>query len=488
MKRKLYLIHRWLGIVLCLFMAMWFFSGVVMMYVGYPKLSHAERLAALPELDGVNCCATLEQWLQAAGRDGEPAAVRLTSVAGRPRALLNYGRAGVVALDGVSGLRVDGVGADDALAAARAFMPGVPAFHEDLVDEDAFSHSKALDAQRPLHRIQMADAASTRLYVSARTGEVVRDASASERGWNWVGSWIHWLYPFRGGVTERFWNDIVTYSSIAATVLALLGMLVGVWRWRFSGRFRSGSRSPYREPWMRWHHLLGLLFGTLTVTFIFSGLMSMNPFKVLDSGAPKVGQQQRWQAARFTLPAREALRRLAASGFEARELEWRVVDGAGYFLAWDGQGRTRLLAAGGEDGAQPFAAFDIARMRALGGAMLASSKVTEASVLSEYDTYYYSRDAHTMTGGMKHLPVLRLKFDDPHTTWLYLDPSSGAVVKQLDGHQRAKRWLFALLHSWDWAPLLERRPWWDLWMIVICAGGMLISVTGIVIGWRRLRP
>ena len=39
MKRLLFLIHRWAGVVLCLFMAMWFVSGVVMMYVGYPKLT-----------------------------------------------------------------------------------------------------------------------------------------------------------------------------------------------------------------------------------------------------------------------------------------------------------------------------------------------------------------------------------------------------------------------------------------------------------------
>ncbi len=38
-KRWLYLIHRWAGVVLCLFFAMWFVSGVVMMYVGYPKLT-----------------------------------------------------------------------------------------------------------------------------------------------------------------------------------------------------------------------------------------------------------------------------------------------------------------------------------------------------------------------------------------------------------------------------------------------------------------
>ena len=50
MKRYLYLWHRWLGIVACLFMALWFISGVVMLYVGYPKLTPVEHLAHLPVL------------------------------------------------------------------------------------------------------------------------------------------------------------------------------------------------------------------------------------------------------------------------------------------------------------------------------------------------------------------------------------------------------------------------------------------------------
>jgi uncharacterized iron-regulated membrane protein len=33
-KRWLFLLHRWLGVVVCAFFAMWFVSGVVMMYVG----------------------------------------------------------------------------------------------------------------------------------------------------------------------------------------------------------------------------------------------------------------------------------------------------------------------------------------------------------------------------------------------------------------------------------------------------------------------
>lgn len=492
MKRTLYLVHRWLGIILCLFMAMWFFSGVVMMYVGYPKLTPSERLAALPALDASRCCAALPGILAAAARTENPKGVRLTSVGGAPRAVLSYGRSGVVAVDAASARRIEAVSAADALAAAQAFMPGTQASYQDLVAEDAWTHSKAMDPHRPLHRIQMADAQATLLYVSGRTGEVVRDATRTERVWNWVGAWIHWLYPFRGGLVDQFWGDIVIYTSIAATVLALLGLLVGVWRWRFSGRFSSGSHSPYREPWMRWHHLLGLVFGGMAAAFIFSGLMSMNPFKVLDSGAPKLEQRMtahdRWQARHFVLSAPQALERFAASGFAARELEWRMVNGAGYFLALDGQGRSRLLAAGAAaNDAQPFEAFSMAQMQALGSALFAKNKVIEATVLNGYDTYYYSREPHTMGGGVKRLPVLRLKFDDAQASWLHLDPGSGAVINQLDSHGRVRRWLFAFLHSWDWLPLLERRPLWDLWMLALSVGGFIISATGTVLGWRRLQ-
>ena len=38
-KRWLLLTHRWLGIGTCLLFFLWFLSGVVMMYVGHPKLT-----------------------------------------------------------------------------------------------------------------------------------------------------------------------------------------------------------------------------------------------------------------------------------------------------------------------------------------------------------------------------------------------------------------------------------------------------------------
>ncbi|MFC6772865.1 hypothetical protein [Methylobacterium gregans] len=50
LRRWLYLAHRWLGILTGLLFATWFVSGVVMMYVGFPRLTDAERRAGLPPI------------------------------------------------------------------------------------------------------------------------------------------------------------------------------------------------------------------------------------------------------------------------------------------------------------------------------------------------------------------------------------------------------------------------------------------------------
>jgi uncharacterized iron-regulated membrane protein len=87
----------------------------------------------------------------------------------------------------------------------------------------------------------------------------------------------------------------------------------------------------------------------------------------------------------------------------------------------------------------------------------------------------------------KRLPVLRLEFDDPASTWAHVDPYTGSVLGRLDSGRRASRWLFAFLHSWDAPALLEARPVWDVFMVTINGVGFALSVTGVVIGWRRLR-
>ncbi len=485
LRRALFLTHRWAGIALCVFMALWFASGVVMMYVGYPKLNLQERMQGLPALDPATCCLPVAAALASASVGEVPQAVRLTSIGGRPHYVVRLARNRELAIDGHSGEPVTAVGAELALRSAAAFAPHAQARYRDSVDEDAWTHSKALDRHRPLHRVDVADEARTLLYVSGKTGEVVRDASATERHWGWVGAWLHWLYVFRGGVVDRWWTEIIICTSLAGAVLGFTGLVSGVLRWR-RHPYPHGSRSPYRAWLMRWHHWLGLGFGLLLLSWVMSGLLSVNPWKVFDS------QARRPQVPSLVLTAgntadetQRSLRCFASAGIRVREMEWLSLGGERYVLGREGAESTRLLRADGD--CLPFAAHDLDALRAAGERMLPNSQVGRSRVQTAYDWHYYDRAPSTMTGHVvRPLPVLVLEFDDPAESWLYLDPRTGGVVQVLDSHLRVKRWLFALLHSWDWKPLLDNRPLWDVLLILGSAGGLLISLSGAVLGWRRL--
>jgi hypothetical protein len=112
---------------------------------------------------------------------------------------------------------------------------------------------------------------------------------------------------------------------------------------------------------------------------------------------------------------------------------------------------------------------------------VARGRVTRVQQLERYDSYYYDRNRELP------LPVLRVEYDDPQRTWLYVDPRRGAIVRKEERLTRLNRWLYHGLHSLDFPFLYYRRPLWDVVVIVLSAGGLLLTVTTIAPAWRRLR-
>lgn len=483
-KRWLYLIHRWAGIVLCLFFAMWFISGVVMMYVGYPKLTPHERLTHLAPLDAATLAVTPGQALAAAGASDAIGLSLAATRAGAPVYLVpGAPRKPPKVVDAATGALLPPADASVAKASALAWFGGqYAARHQETVDEDVYTHSGSLDVHRPLHRVDMDDPARTRLYVSSATGAVVLDATRNERAWNYAGAWIHWLYPLRGNVLDRWWHDVVVWLSVAGVLVALTGTVVGILRWRFSRPYATGSRSPYRERMMRWHHISGLLFAAIIITWIFSGLMSMNPWKLFTStAAPLAHSAYAGPAAETPLASPREL--IAALPAAPRELTWTRAAGQDVALARSSVSPPRVLSA---TAATP-TAFAEADLRESAARLLPDAAIREVQVLHDYDFYYYARDAHAMLGHVeKPLPMWRVVYDNPQATWVYLDPATSQIVGRQDRSNRVSRWLFAFLHSWDWTGLLSRRPVWDVLLIVLSLGGAALSLTGVVIGWRRL--
>lgn len=492
LKRWLFLLHRWLGIAACLFFALWFVSGMVMMYIGYPKLTEAERLRHLPVL-GAQAAALLApaDALRAAGIDGPLKELRLHGgSAGRASYLaLPEGQRRAIAIDALTGEVLQGTSEAQALASARAFagasMDASTGMHYlGTVNEDAATHSRALDIHRPLHRVQLDDAEGTLLYISDRTAEVVRDATRAERGWNYLGTWLHWLYMFRGNAFDAQWANIVNGLSLAGIAVALSGTVVGLLRWRFAGTYRSGLRTPYQGRAMRWHHTVGLLFALTTLAWIFSGLMSMNPWRLFDAGTPAL-RSSAWQGGplRISDDAATPQALIEAAAAPVRELRWLRTAGHSQVLAQPAAGKPQVLDS---TSARPIVHQREALLER--AAQLIDAPVLYSEWLTAHDLYWYERAEHTMMGGHeKPLPVLRVVFGDAAASWVHIDPHTGQILGRLDRSQRIRRWLFAMLHSWDWLPLLQHRPLWDALMLGLSTGGLLLSATGVLIGVRRLR-
>ena len=170
---------------------------------------------------------------------------------------------------------LDRVGAADV---ARQWAPAGRQIRYDayLTEPDQWT----LQTTLPVHRFAVDDMTGTYVYVSQATGEVVQRTTRRERFWASLGPVLHWIYFTRLRKHGRLWNNVVIWSSLVGCVLCATGLLWGCLQFSLGRRFRirgAPAASPYTEL-MKWHHYAGLFFGLVTLTWVYSGLLSLEPF------------------------------------------------------------------------------------------------------------------------------------------------------------------------------------------------------------------
>ena len=485
-KRSLYLIHRWFGIVMCTLIAMWFCSGVVMMYVGFPALTVQERLAGLPALDASRLASAPTSMVMQVGADAL-SRLRLTTVLGRPTfiATTKEDRHAVWFAD--SGDPLEQVTAEDALHASQHYLrnsqhlESISGSFAATRDMDQWTVSSSLNSHRPLHKIEIDDAAGTHLYISSHTGEIVRDTTRKERVWNWVGANLHWIYPLPLRRHASVWHWVVVVMSLAGLVSVATGGIIGFLRLRWRNRYRGRDVTPYWGV-MKLHHLMGLLSLPFLVTYVLSGLLSMNPWDVFTTkGHSRVSSH----AYQGTFPTDHSGLRLSEiqsivkRNPGVKEIDFYWLGGEFHPVVVFAPYEYRLAKALPAMAIEKKATRGILQSFEIGGQ---SVDFTEIRRLEEHDAYYYSHHDR-----WRPLPVYRFKANDSAQTWAYIDGRTGQWLRGLTQKQRWQRWLYNGLHSWDFGFLINRRPLWDIVVIALCSLGTFISFTSVVIGFRRLR-
>lgn len=473
-KRALYWVHRWLGIVTCLLCVMWFLSGLVMLYVPFPSWSDKERLASLPAIAVEHTSIAPDAALAAAGVTTYPMVLRLEMFADEP--VYRIAAGGVpAAISAVTGRPIGEVDEERARRHVEAVFSGTHPTLSETLDYDQWTVTRRFDPHRPLYKFVLDDGLGTSVYVSSKTGEIVQNATRGERFWNWLGAVPHWIYfsPIRKD--GEIWRQTVMWLSGPLVIGAIAGLWIWILRLRIRKRYSRGRVTPYRG-WMKWHHVGGLIGGLFLTTWIASGWLSVNPFALF--ARTQFSEAQRiayagWSPGQVYGVTLEAIERAAREA--PTEISFVWIGGTVRMIARNATNSVMAEPRSGISAPLTDAALVGAAQRAF-----PAVGVTQAERVSEEDLYWYSHHHK------RPLPVVRVQFNDPEATWLFLDPATGAIAAVSDRSARIYRWLFNFLHDYDLPVLLRNQPVRDILVWALSLAGLIVSISGVVIGWRTL--
>jgi uncharacterized iron-regulated membrane protein len=471
--RFILIIHRYLAVAVGLLMTLWCLSGFVMMYQAMPELSNEQRLNGLQALTLNNCCDVGAY----APYDNTPLAnFRIEMLLQEPVLRLSAGQDNpIISLR--TGVPVPELSADQVVSVADLYGVGNNIAGEaaalGTIEMDQWTLQSARRNQ-PAWHIEFNDPAGTEIYVNGRSGEVFQQTTRRERVLAWLGAIPHWLYPRVLRQNAALWNDIVVWTSILGTFLAATGMYVGITHLR--RRDNNKLNSPCHS-WWYWHHISGLFFGVLVLTWVFSGLMTMNPWGALSGNGggnyrPQLLGNAQWseltqflsavETGSAELPESETLVQITPSVFDQRL----------YLLAHTQQGQQLRFDAN----ATP-AALELSDIERVVAAL--DTPVAQSGLMVNEDRYYYGHKREVS------LPVYRVIMDDAEQTRIYINTETGAVFS-LGSTGRWSRWIRTGMHNLDF-PVLRLRPLWDIVVILLLIGVTMVCATGTWMSFRRVR-
>jgi hypothetical protein len=196
----------------------------------------------------------------------------------------------------------------------------------------------------------------------------------------------------------------------------------------------------------------------LTLTWVFSGLMTMNPWGTLSGngvgssyGARIVGSANWGEVKQFLQAASESPGRFR----EFTQLESSPFDGRLYVIGYRADGTQARFDASGAS-----ALLGASQVEAVVGRL--DLPVLSFTEMEHEDSYHYGHKSPV------ELPTYRLILDDEERTRLYISPSSGRV-RAVDASRRLSRWIRTGLHRLDF-PGLQERPLWDAVVLLLLAG------------------
>ena len=476
--KYLFKIHKYVGGFIALFFLMWFVTGLILAYHPYPRIPDNkvnERMEtidpSLPDLSSIAERAgveikslSLRQFQGQTLFDIETDSAKFSLVADTLKE------------QNIKPITFETV---EKVAAKWSDAPVVRV--DTLHKKEQWVLYSKYDRLMPLYKFYFGDEAGTQLFISGKNGKPYQLTTSSQRFWAWIGAIPHKLYfPCIRGDVDRWKAWIVTSGSICL-VAALSGLILGIYL--LINRYRQKKRweIPYRRGWLRWHYIMGLIFGVFLVWWAISGIFAMSrvpqwlvPTKAEFSFNPA----RLW--GRGILPLEEYkldYRALRDAYPNLKTVEWtRFADIPAYYVI-EGENE-RYIDASYSDEIVPVNVPEKTIEEGFRKIHGEDAPMT-ITLLERYDNYYLS---------FKHgleLPVYKVELDDSDHNLYYVNPRDG-YIRYLNRNKMADKWLFSAIHYLNQAWLVNRPALWTFcfWFLCICCGS--VCFTGVVLVVKRI--
>jgi len=459
----------------------WFLSGFVLIFAGFPHASKEERFMHLSSLTKSDFDS-----IQAPSEDFS-GKIELEKMNGNPVYRVYSGRKLQKVYNAVSLIRCENTTEKVAVNLAEDFTGAKLKSVEKIEELDQWIPWSYYRALLPIYKCYLNDEDHTRIYISEKTGSIIQKTTRKTRWAARLGAIPHWIYFKSLRLQKGLWLKVVAWISFLGILVSISGLIAGFIRLKKRKKSSKWMEcSPYKKFWYKWHHITGFLFGFFVFTFILSGFFSVVDIpKSLVPVHVKASAKKIWnqktdvvQHEKISLPH---LWNAIEDKQPIRKVVWKTVMNQACFWVYRDHYQLPDVYVSGTDGA--FAKSNYSKKEIISWCKnVFAGTDYDVKELNKFDAYYQK-------SGMwkRPLPVWQLNLHDADQTSMYIHPKTGEVIKSNNNNSRARRWLYRSLHTLDF-PFLKQHEWLrKLLLLFLSLGGTAVSISGLILGIKWIK-
>lgn len=475
--RYLIKIHRIFGSILSLVFFIWFASGIVMIFAGFPRAPKKELFKTRECISAKDSIKDFpkEKWKSAKS-------IVLKKVGEIPCYYFYSDSKNII----INARTLDEISSFSETSFDKRILDSNKCtFTSKIInDYDQWIPWARYKMYFPIKKYYLNDDDNSVIYASLKTGEIVQKTTRKSRWLARIGAIPHWFYFKFLRLNAKAWMNTVLWFSGIGAIMCLAGIILGLYRMRRRRRDKKRGVldfSPYKKKWYKWHHIFGFFFGFTCFTFVFSGMMSLtNVPNWIVSVDKNIDYRSQWSKSFNVDDYKLSISSIIKDSAEPiREI--RLSDAyfkPSYYLFSNEYYFPKYIDATNSN-AITYIKVDSDFIKTKLNSVF-NKKIKEFDVLNSPDDYYGRRRS-------AQLPYLRVKFNDSDKTYLYIGVANSKIVSINNSSKRMRRWLYKGLHSLNFKFLREHDWLRKIILLILCVGGLFVSYTGIILSIKYLR-